>query len=137
METTLERRPAPPVDVAGRYTRTSIETADQLTLVTMLYDGLIRFLASAREKMKKGQNAHEDCIRARDIAHHLLHSTVDDGSDLSKNIRSLCFHMYRETILADMEKSAARIDDILPVAQSLRSGWAGLKKVDGDRKPDR
>ena len=117
-----------PVDAVNRYTRTSVESADQLTLLTMLYDGLLRFLGIARDKMLREESAHEDCIRARDIAHHLLHSTIDDGSVISRNIRSLCFHMYREIINADMEKSADRIEQIIPVARSLRNGWGELKK---------
>ena len=128
MVITLERRMEAPVDAVNRYTRTSIESADQLTLLTMLYDGLLRFLGIAMDKMLREENAHEDCIRARDIAHHLLHSTIDDGSEISTNTRSLCFHMYKEIITADMEKSADRIEQIIPVARSLRTGWAGLKE---------
>ncbi|MBN2071824.1 MAG: flagellar export chaperone FliS [Candidatus Krumholzibacteriota bacterium] len=133
MVTTLEPAAGPPVNVAQAYSRINIETADQLSLITLLYDGLIRFLNQAKIKLENGESAHKDCSSARDIAHHLLHSTKDDGSEIAKNIRSLCFHMYREIIMADMERSAERIDNILPVAQNLRSGWAGLKKRETEK----
>ena len=116
---------------ADRYNQIKVETADQLTLITMLYDGLVRFLTAALEKMKKGENAHKDCIRARDIADHLMHSTIDDGSEMAKNLIALCFHIYREVITAHMEQSADRIEGILPVAQKLRSAWAEVKEREG------
>jgi len=106
-------------------------------LLTLLYDGLIRFLNQAKIKFDKEECAHKDCISARDIAHHLLHSTIDDGSKISKNIRSLCFYMYREIVIADMEKSSSRIENILPVAQNLRSGWAGIRKKESEKGASR
>ncbi len=128
METVMGKCPELAAEVTKKYNRVKIETSDPLTLLRLLYDGLVRFLTSALEKMKKGENAHEDCIRARDIAHHLMSSTVDDGSEMAKNLVSLCFYMYREIVLADMEKSSTRLEGILPVAAKLRSAWAELKK---------
>ncbi|MBN1164709.1 MAG: flagellar export chaperone FliS [Candidatus Krumholzibacteriota bacterium] len=117
--------------VTNRYNQVKVETADQLTLITMLYDGLVRFLTSALEKMEQRENAHEDCIRARDIANHLMRSTIDDGSEVSKNLIALCFHIYREVVTAHIEKSSQRIEEILPIAQKLRSAWTELKEREG------
>ena len=121
------------VNATSRYQQVSVETADQLSLVTLLYDGLIRFMNGAVEKMKRGAPAHDECRRARDIAYHLLCTLLDDGSELAMNLKSIYFYLYRQIIMADLEQSASKIEEILPVVQEVRSGWMELKAREGGR----
>ena len=70
------------------YNKVSVETADQLTLIIMLYDGLIRFINRAMDKMKRGRVAYEECRKASDIAFHLLSTLKEDEGGLHRNLAS-------------------------------------------------
>ena len=114
-------------DATSRYRQVSVETADQASLIIMLFDGLQRFASAAIVKMRAGEYAHEECFKARDIALHLHRSLRPDGSDLAKNLNSLYFYVYKQLVLAHMERNANRIEELLPVVQELRAGWEGLR----------
>jgi flagellar protein FliS len=116
--------------VINKYRKVEVETADQLSLVNLLYDGLVRFLKGAVDDLENNRPHHKNCARARDIAFHLFNTTRDDGSDMSKNLRSLLFFIYKNVIIAHMEKSSTKIEEILPVAEKLRSAWFELKSKD-------
>ncbi len=115
-------------DVTNKYQQINIETADQLTLIIMLYDGMLRFLNRALEKFKSGDVAYYECKKASDIAFHLLSTLRNDQGELSRNLTSLYFYIYKQIVMADMERSTRRIEEILPVIRELKSGWEGLKE---------
>ncbi len=115
-------------DVTNRYQQVNIETADQLTLIVMLYDGLLRFLNRALQKFKSGEVAYYECKKASDIAFHLLSTLRSDQGELSKNLTSLYFYIYKQIVMADMERSARRIEEILPVIRELKAGWEGIRE---------
>jgi len=115
-------------DVTSKYQQVSVETADQLTLIIMLYDGLIRFLSRAADKMKSGEVAYYECRKAQDILFHLMNTLRKDGGEISRNLLSLYFFIYRQTVMADMERNARRIEEILPVIREIKSGWEELRR---------
>ncbi|MBD3180317.1 MAG: flagellar export chaperone FliS [Candidatus Latescibacteria bacterium] len=114
-------------DAMKQYNKVKVETSDQLTLINLLYDGLYSRLNGAVEKMKRGEQAHADCVRARDITQNLLDTIRDDGGELANNLKSLYLFIYRQVVLGDMERSVTRIEGILPVVKELRAGWRELK----------
>lgn len=120
----------PTADAMNQYNKVKVETSDQLTLINLLYDGLFSRLKSAAKKMNRGELAHTDCVRARDIAQNLLDTIRDDGGELATNLKSLYLFIYRQVVLGDMENSSSRIESILPVVEELRSGWRELKERD-------
>lgn len=119
--------------LVNKYRKVEVETAGQLSLINMLYDGLVRFLKGAVNDLENGRPHHQNCVRARDIAFHLFNTARDDGSEISRNLRSLLFFIYKNVVTAHMEKSSARIEEILPVAEKLRSAWYELKSKEEDR----
>jgi len=118
----------PPTDAMNQYNKVKVETSDQLTLINLLYDGLYNRLKSAMEKMNRGELAHVECVKARDIAQNLFDTIRDDGGELATNLKSLYLFIYRQVVLGDMENSSSRIESILPVVEELRSGWRELKE---------
>ena len=114
-------------DVTSKYQQVSVETADQLTLIIMLYDGLIRFLSKAADKMRAGEVAYYECKKAQDIVFHLMNTLKKDGGEISKNLLSIYFFIYKQTVMANMERNARRIEEILPVVREIKSGWEELR----------
>jgi len=110
------------------YNKVSIETADQLTLIIMLYDGMIRFINRAIEKISSGHVAYEECKKASDIAFHLLSTLKKDDGDLHKKLVSLYFFIYRQIVTEGMEKNARRLEEVLPLVQELKEGWVGIRE---------
>lgn len=114
-------------EATSKYQQVNVETADQITLIVMLYDGLLRFLSKAVEKLRAGDAAYYECKKASDIAFHLLSTLREDGGGLSKNLTSLYFYIYKQIVMANMERNARLIEEILPVVRELKSGWEELK----------
>ena len=117
---------------AGKYLQAGIETYDQATLITMLYDGMTRFLTMAVEKMNNGEVPFDECRRAQDIVNHLYLTVKDDGSDIAVNLKALYFFFYKQVVNALMEKNAGKIEEILPLVRELRSAWGELKRRNGN-----
>lgn len=118
------------LEARAKYTRVKVETSDQLSLITMLFDGIVRFVNAALDDIRNGRPAYENCKRARDIVHHLMCTLRDDGGDISRNLRSLYFFMYKQLSLASMEQSGRKLEEILPVVNSIRSAWVELREAE-------
>ena len=56
------------------YSKTDVNTSDQLTLIIMLYEGLLRFLKKAMIKIEENdvEAAHNYFVRSKDIVNELI-----------------------------------------------------------------
>ena len=111
-----------------KYNRVKVEPSDQLSLITLLYDGIIRFLNGALAKMKRGESGHIECVKARNITQNLMDTLNMEAGEVAQNLKRLYLFLYRKIVLADMENSAPIIEEILPVVDELRSGWKEMKE---------
>jgi flagellar protein FliS len=116
-----------------KYNRVKIETSDQLSLITLLYDGIIRFLNGAVVKMRSGKSGHFECVKARNIIQHLIDTLNMEAGEVAENLMRLYLFIYREIVTADMENSVTMIEEILPVVDELRTGWKEMKRKEGKR----
>ena len=119
------------------YSRTDVNTSDQLTLIIMLYEGLLRFLKKAivRIREKDIESAHNYFIRSRDIINELLCTLhAKKGGIVGKNLRELYLYMYRKTIEANLKKDIEVAKDVYQVAKTLHEGWCQLKELQQDQK---
>ena len=119
------------------YSRTDVNTSDQLTLIIMLYEGLLRFLKKAivRIKEKDIEGAHNYFIRSRDIINELLCTLhAEKGGIVGENLRELYLYMYRKTIEANLKKDIEAAKDVYKLAKTLHEGWSQLKELQQDQK---
>lgn len=108
------------------YVNTQIETATPESLITMLYDGAIRFCGQAKQALGAGDlsSANNFLGRAQAILAELA-SCLDmqRGGDIAKNLSALYDYMYRRLVEANVKKDAAIIDEVSGMIADLRNTW--------------
>ena len=115
------------------YKKAAVSTVDQRKLIIMLYDGAIKFLAIAIEKMKKNDRyeAHKNLIRGKSIIAELLASlNLEEGGEIAQNLQRLYTYMFNELIEANLENDPDRVAAVIPLLKELRLGWQGLEKTE-------
>ena len=112
------------------YQKAAVNTVDQRKLILMLYDGAIKFLSHAVEKMEKGEayEAHSHLIKGKSIIAELLASlNLDNGGDIARNLQRLYAYMFNELIDANLNKEADRVQRVVHLLKELRMAWQNLK----------
>jgi flagellar protein FliS len=112
------------------YQKAAVNTVDQRKLILMLYDGAIKFLSHAVEKMGKGEayEAHTHLIKGKSIIAELLASlNLDNGGDIARNLQRLYAYMFNELIDANLNKDPDRVQRVVHLLKELRTAWHGLK----------
>ena len=114
------------MNVQEEYRETTFSTQSQGQLVVMLYDGAIRFLKIAQEKMEENDHAGKGIYigKAQDIISELNNSLdMDSGGELSKNLRALYNFLYRHLNQANMERDPRKLQDCIGILQELHEAW--------------
>ncbi len=122
----------------GAYERTSVETADQRQLILMLYDGAIRFMRKAVQKIDGNdvEAAHNYLIRTRNIVSELLATLKPEkAGDLGGNLRQLYIYIFNRLVEANLTKDKAAVEEVIGLMSTLREGWAGIKPA-AEKKPE-
>ena len=105
------------------YRRTNVETADQRTLIVMLYDGLIHYLRKARQKIEVNdvEGAHNYLVRSRQIVSELL-STLkpEQAGEIGMNLQRLYAYAFNQIVEANIYKDVERIDEVIGIMSTLR-----------------
>jgi flagellar protein FliS len=112
----------------GAYRNVSVGTADPATLVLQLFDGALRFLGRARQALASGRQP--DFAYAVSRAHAIIAelSNVLDreaASDAVKGLDQLYDFMLRYLTEGLAARSAAHLDHVLGLLQTLREGFEG------------
>jgi flagellar protein FliS len=112
------------------YKKAAVSTVDQRRLIVMLYDGAIRFLTVAVDKMKKSETyeAHRNLIRGKSIIAELLASlNMDAGGEIARNLQRLYTYMFNELIDANLNNDVGKVGMVIGLLKELRVGWQGVK----------
>jgi len=112
------------------YQATNVQTADQMHLILMLYDGAIRFLKKGRGKIYVGdmEGAHNYLVRGRDIVSELLATLrPEKAGQVGENLKRLYVYAFNRLVEANLRKDAAAVDEVIHILSVLREGWAGIK----------
>jgi len=127
------------------YNATSVQTADQRTLIVMLYDGLIRFLQKAVVKIeaREVEAAHNYLVRSREIVAELLATLrPEKAGELGQNLKRLYVYAFYRIIEANLRKDPEMVNEVIRIVSTLRDGWAAIKTgnktagTDGNRRVD-
>ena len=112
------------------YHQTSVQTSDQLTLILMLYDGLLRYLRKAHTciEAQDTEGVHNYLMRSKDIVNELLSTLrVEQAGKVGSNLRDLYLYMFRRILEANLNKDPQPVQDVIRVADILRQGWLQKK----------
>ncbi|NLM06631.1 MAG: flagellar export chaperone FliS [Tissierellia bacterium] len=117
-------------DAFNAYKQNSIMTASPEELTLMLYEGCIKFMNIAKEKMrvKDVQGAHNAIIRADDIITE-LNATLDMKYEISTEFRDIYIFVEGKLLDANLRKDISAIEDAIKVMQNLRDLWKEMMKV--------
>ena len=91
------------------YMQTNVGTADQGRLLLMLYDGALKFLQQAREKMLEKDYAAKGILISKviDIVNELSSSlNMERGGDLAVNLSNLYFLCTARLLEANLKMSS-------------------------------
>jgi len=118
-----------------QYQQTAVNTVDQKKLIVMLYDGAIKFLSMAVEKIESGESyeAHTNLVRGKSIIAELLASlNLEMGGEIAQNLQRLYAYMFNELIEANLNKDATRVNHVIQLLKELRVGWQSMKAAGDD-----
>lgn len=113
------------------YQKAAVTTVDQRKLIVMLYDGAIRYLTVAAEKLEENDHyeAHTNLIRGKSIVAELLASlNLEQGGEIARNLQRLYTYMFNELVDANVNKDASRVQQVLNLLKELRVGWSTMNK---------
>jgi flagellar secretion chaperone FliS len=123
-----------PLNPASVYRQTSVATASQGRLVTMLYDRLVRDLEEAVLAIgdRRPAAAHIALVHAQDIV-TMLRDSLDltawpDGASL----KDLYDYVLDELVQGNLAKDVKRLRNCLMVVQPLAEAWHEAFRRAGD-----
>jgi flagellar secretion chaperone FliS len=111
---------------SDHYVETSITTQQRGKLIVMLYDGAIKFLRVARQKLREGDCALKGVYigKAQDIVAELNGClNVEAAPQIATDLRALYNFLYRHLNEANIERSEQKIDDCIRILEELRETW--------------
>lgn len=114
---------------AHAYRQTEVQSRSPLELVVLLYDGALRFLAAARDGFERGDIPARRQATSRLLAIiSELQATLDveRGGDVAASLDELYAYMTQRIVDATVSHSAAPLEDVRRLLETLREGWQGL-----------
>ncbi len=112
------------------YKKSQVETADQLTLILMLYDRAILLLDKAKKEIleKKHEEKHHSLMKAHNIVYELIQSLDQDkGGEIAASLLQLYYFVVREILDADTNQNTKAIDNAKGILSELRESWKDIK----------
>lgn len=113
-----------------RYRQEQVETADQGTLIIMMFDGALKFTRQAKEAMgnKDVAGAHKSINRAQDIVVELMCSLDLEAGEVAGNLFRLYDYAYNQLKEANLQKKVEPAEEAEKVLTSLRESWEQVVK---------
>ncbi len=116
-------------NAAFAYLQTQVTTNNQGEILVMLYDGAIKFLSSAKERIAAKDPAGKGILisKAMDVLNELDSTlNMEKGGELAKNLHSLYDFCNRRLLMANLKQSAEIVDEVLKVLTGLRGAYAQI-----------
>lgn len=122
---------------ASAYQRINVETSmhtiDQHQLVSLLYEGVLSSIATARGAMARGDvltkcNSISKAIR---ILEEGLSTALDreEGGVLAENLGALYDYCLHRLILANARNDDALMEEVMRLIEPIAQGWNEIKKT--------
>ncbi len=128
-------------DNLDRYLQIKVQTASPGQLVSMLYDGAIRFSKQAKEQLEgsdlEGSNA--SIQRVQDIVEELNVSLdTDKGGEIAANLRKIYIYISEQLLEANIKKDPKILANVIELLENMRVTWKEimLKSKDVNGRPN-
>jgi flagellar secretion chaperone FliS len=118
---------------AKSYQTAAINTATPGQLILMLFDGALRFMATAQagfqieDFMKRNETIHNNIVRAQDILRELQASLdMKIAGDFSPRMYALYDFMITQLHQGNLKKDSAPIAVVADLLGQIRNAWAEM-----------
>lgn len=114
------------VNPQQRYLEVQVQTATPEKLVTMLYDGAIRFMRQGKMYLnnKEYEKANASLLRAQDIFYELIAGLDEEaGGEIAKNLHQLYDFMIATLVEANIHKDVEKVETVITLVTDLRQTW--------------
>ncbi|MBO4368861.1 MAG: flagellar export chaperone FliS [Desulfovibrio sp.] len=114
---------------AHAYFKTNVSTTDQGHLLIMLYDGALKFLQQAREKIIAKDFAAKGILISKviDIVTELSGSlNMEKGGSLATNLNNLYLLCTARLLQANLKMDLNALDSVVKILEGLRSAYAEI-----------
>jgi flagellar protein FliS len=111
--------------------QTSVMDASPHQLITMMFDGLIGRLATAKGFI--GRKDYEGKSRALGSAITIIGALQDAldaerGGEIAENLDRLYLYMTRRVFAAGVANDTDIIDEVIGLVKTIKEGWDGIKE---------
>ena len=118
-------------DPLQSYRDTQIRTANQGTLIVMLYDAAIRNIGAAEEMLGQGVQGFEEVsrrvIKVQDIVTELMVSLdFERGGELAGSLFSIYMFVNRQLLDANIRKDVEPLQNARRLLSELRDAWSTI-----------
>jgi flagellar protein FliS len=115
---------------AKAYFQTQVSTTTQGDLLIMLYDGAIKFLNQAKDKIEAKDYAQKGILisRAIDVIGELDGSlNGEKGGEVAKSLHQLYFYCNTRLLKANLEMDTSIVDEVIRILEGLRDAFRQIK----------
>lgn len=122
---------------ANAYFQTKVNTTDQGQLLIMLYDGALRYIAQARDKIIAQDYAAKGVLISKviDIINELSASlNLEKGGSLATNLNNLYILCTARLLQANLKMSLESLDSVAQILSGLRSAYAQIVETPEAKK---
>ena len=121
------------------YQRADTMGKSHLDLLIQVYDGAISSFKSARQAYheQENQQGYDHLEKGRRFLTH-LYTTLDydQGGEIAENLGKLYTFLISQVEIIQATKDVSKLQNSIKVLENLKAGWAGLKEVSGNTKPN-
>lgn len=118
---------------ASAYQATAIKTAGPGQLILMLFDGALRFMATAaagfeeKDLTTQIETIHNNLIKAQRVLRELQTSLdMNKGSEFSQRMFALYDYMIAQLTEANLGKKPEPIQIVRTLLEPIRDAWAQM-----------
>lgn len=118
-----------PANAFEQYRRMNVVTADQKTLIVMLYDGAIRFLGRAEAALNDSriEEASNNLLRVQDILMELIAGINREAGEIAESLFQLYSYMYRRLMEGNSTKTADPLREVIMLLSQLKDAWVQIE----------
>lgn len=113
------------------YQKNKYETASPHRLISMLYEGAIRYTNQAIKLMKSEDIAGSNAAiqRAQDIVYELISClNFEEGKEIAKNLHALYTYTIELYMKGNVNKNAKYLEEANGIINELKSAWEQIGK---------
>jgi len=112
------------------YQTNQVNTVSQEKLVTMLYDGALKFIMQGINGIEENnlEKKNTNFIKAQKIIAELMGNLNRDVGEIADNLFSLYEFMYSKLVEANVNKDVKLAKEVYTLLSDLRNTWVEASK---------